>query len=190
MAIDNVYVFPSVQKNSVESRSFTEENVANLIYNFVCRDAMGTSGSPSGKRYGFVITDTGADANNDPIPYEPSNDSIFEFNILGYYFKVTGDFTVGFSEDIWASIKIKTVSEQNLTPYNELYVNTSTQENPFYYGVVFSDQEHIPVAETGETVYSLKILSKDGDDWIIPNDSKIRFNPSTVGLDVIDGGEW
>lgn len=170
-------IFPSVQLNDVKTRSFTEENVANLIYNFI-----------DSSKNGFVITDT--DENAIPaVYYSSSND--FEFNIKGYYIKLSGDITSDFSSSsgIYASIKIVAPSG---TDYNEL--------DSTYGSVVFSgDLKGVNLTDTDATdaangVYCLQILKKitvsGTDKWVVPEKSKIRFKPSNVGLETVDGGTW
>lgn len=169
-------IFPSVQLNDVKTRSFTEENVANLIYNFI-----------DNSKNGFVITDTNENA-NPAVYYDGDND--FEFNIRGYYIKLSGDLTNGFSGNaIYASIQIVT---PNGTSYSEL--------DSTYGSIVFSgnlkgvDLTDTDVTDVENGIYCLQILKKitvsGTNKWVVPEESKIRFKPSNVGLEIVDGGTW
>lgn len=165
IATDYIEVFPSVQRESVSSRSFTEKNVADLIYNFIDHN-----------KNGFVITNEYVD--NDP----------FEFNIKGYYFKVAkGNYiTVPLNSEtnIWAEI---TIAESTLNSgYFELQ-GTDSGSPSSYTGVNF-----LSTPTGNENTYAILILSRasTSDSWSIPEDSKIRFKPSNVGLETVDGGTW
>ena len=158
-------VFPSTKRNSQRSaRLLTEANLISIINQIVDKDA-------------FVITQE----------YTGSGTDSFEFNIHGYYFKVTPQnaiATLG-TNNVWAKITLSVTTPP--TPQGDTFVELDGQDDGTYYeGVVFSDSE--PVLSTNE--YSLQLLTKVNNSWTIPDSSKVRFaHPQNILGDlIVDGG--
>ena len=175
IASNDIKMFPSSNRNpenDATSRLTTEYNLVNIVNRLITDNIDGT------KPAGFVITET-ADSN-----------SPFEFSIHGYYFYIPqlSSLTDSFTSEtnIWGSIKMSSdTSNAGLFEYitkfdpNEAsgaYTLDGTNRvseldgtNEFL-GVKFTDDK-----QTDPGVYSVHLLTKSGNNWVIPEDSKIRF---------------
>lgn len=115
----------------------------------------------------------------------------FEFNVFGYYFKVrrasdiTDSSTFSSSNEIYAVIQISSVSGASLT-FEELNgvdvasnpsdpVNTSV-----YMGVSFVDD--VTGVDSDPSKHYLLILQKSSGNWIIPEESKVKFTHINGGI--------
>lgn len=165
----DINVFPSTRRTypqEFSARLMTEAAIAQIINKLIEVD-------------GFVISET--------VPLT-AND-IFEFNIYGYYFQVKNIQSVieslTGSTSLYATIRINHTNDA----FYELYVPTETGDNPTFQGIKFTDGNDNPPTDTSTDIYkTLLLLQKSGDTWIIPNESKIKFRISAVGLTEIDGG--
>lgn len=117
-----------------------------------------------------------------------SASDVFKFNIHGYYFELSAGAltsvlqTVSASQSLYAHIELTSSSG-----YVELYGQDSAGS---YSGLVLNNAEAYTPVVTGNTVYTLKILSKDARSVIsVPKTSLIRFEQDRVDIDEIDGGE-
>lgn len=162
---DKIFVFPSTRRSKEQqtSRLFTEATIVSFINKLIDKD-------------GFVIPQ---DASN---PTAVNVNVPFEFNIHGYYFKVSkaSDITGALStaSSIYANIEI----DDTITNYEEL---SGQDNNSNYEGVEFSAND-----PTLGATYYLEILKKDGSDWLVPTESLVKFNKqSTSHNTLIDCGE-
>ena len=158
-----IEVFPSTRRDSQHrsARLLTEANLISIINQIVKVDS-------------FVITSA----------YSGNNDA-FEFNIHGYYFKVTPQSALASlgTDNVWAKIVLATTT----TPGGDTFVELDGQDDGTYYeGIVFTNNE--PTLSSNE--YKLHLLTKENNVWTIPDDSKIMFrNPQGIFGDfVVDGG--
>lgn len=173
----NIKVFPAARRtngNDPFSRLMSESTITSIINRLIDSE-------------GFVITHS--DANGGAI-----TGGLFEFNIFGYYIRVEdiSDVLSAFSSstDIYASIALDTVTVDGVS-----YVQISGMDDTTYSGVVFSDT--VPEQTGTNIIHYLKILTKVGSKWVVPNSaddasvgsSYIKFGKDTLGLYDIDGGE-
>lgn len=176
---DNIQVFPSTRRSSyqVSARLMSESSFTNIVNRLIDTD-------------GFVITpDTDVATSQESHSTATAYD-VFEFNVHGYYFKISdirevfNSFTSAIS--IYAKIVLDTPSFDSI--YYELQgqdTNDGTTENPnyHYYGVEFTSS--LP---SGSNTYYLKLFERAGTSsaWTVPSDSRIKFR---YGLQSVDGGE-
>ena len=167
----NIKVFPSAKRGAnatyAEARLSTEASLINIINQLVDVDS-------------FVITDT----------YE-GNKSL-EFNIHGYYFKILSPQLnliplVPDAQDIFASITLIPVG--GLMELNG--VDDDDSQNSLYRGLGIGasaqDAQQIPPVDIYQ-IFTMHLLTKSGNNWIIPEESKLKFNKS-LGTIIVDGGE-
>ena len=170
---DNIAVFPTSHRGAKQrsARLISESNLIGLANRLLDKDS-------------FVISDS-------IVPSEP-----FEFNIHGYYFKITsGDAMTNLASsiggnNIWATIELETTTTATLDTFVELKGSDEEVSGGYEYGgVVFSDAN--PVLPKDTTKFSLKILTKSGSTYVVPSDSKIKYEASKVFGDIttIDGGD-
>ena len=96
----------------------------------------------------------------------------FEFNIQGYYFKVDSYTSIVSLGSGWTEV----YGSVNLTESDFPEINSDNNSNK-YTGVNFTNTQ--PVGKY------LKLLEKVNGTWVIPEESKIKFN---VAINSIDGG--
>lgn len=166
---ENVNVFPSTRRTYSQSafstRLMTESAIARLINKLIDYE-------------GFVISDT-------------INNTLFEVNIYGYYFQIVNLSTFissNFSSDsaIYASIII---DPSGLPSYQELYVPAENSSVTTFQGLIFTNDGNPSVTlPTNGFLKTLKIAIKENSTWIIPDESRMKFNLRSVGLIEIDGG--
>lgn len=162
IASSQITVFPTTRRPDYRNnRLFSEANSVNLVNQLL-------------DVHKFVISDS----------YNSSSENPFEFNIQGYYFRVDtcahlASIVSGLSSpnEVWATITLVTSGD-----YTEL---SGQDDGGEYQGVVFSNADS---SVTG--TYSLKILEKVGDNYVIPADSKAKFYFSSMrgALTKVDGG--
>ena len=173
---DNIVVFPTSHRGAKQrsARLISESNLIGLANRLLDKDS-------------FVISDS-------IVSSEP-----FEFNIHGYYFKITSGTamtnlasSIG-GNDIWATIELETTTTATLDTFVELKGSDEEVSGGYEYGgVVFSDENLVlPTDTTNTTKFSLKILTKSGSTYVVPSDSKIKYKASKVFGDIttIDGGD-
>lgn len=170
LATENVVVFPSTKRanNQVSARLLTEQAIVGIVNKLIESD-------------GFVIT-----------PDEKVFDShYFEFNIHGYYFKVSAVKLItdlfnldGNVLNIYGNIIIEKSGN-----YDELFGQDDDNQ---YKGIQFTST---PLEDTSKEIYSLLLFTRDNadGDWYVPTSSRIRYtfnsiNISTANAD-LDGGE-
>lgn len=160
---NNITVFPSTKRGDVQrsARLLSEQSLVSIINQIVDVDA-------------FVIT-------------REYSGSDFQFNIHGYYFKVS-DFNavvsaLGNPDNVWASISLVSTSTSS-DNFVEIDGQDEGQGDAMEYtGVQFSASQ-----PTGATYY-LHLLSKSNNVYAIPSRSQIRFDPKMVFGDItVDGG--
>lgn len=169
----NINGFPLVkrQNTQISSTLITESSIANLINKLIDTD-------------GYVISTS-------------LESLIFEFNLWGYYFKITStsnqhaidmiinDATFDTATEIYAKIQI--VYPQNDKDF--YYELSGIDEDSKYKGVNFiPDSNSRPETETANSItyhnkYLLILKRNDtSSDWYIPEESKLKIN-------LVDGGE-
>jgi len=169
---NDIEIFPSVKRNIVKSRLFTEESVANLIYNFINKN-------------GFVIE------------YKHDNNyDYIRFNIGGYYFKVDHVQTnilngIGDSiTEIYAGIEIEQASggNNNYLEVDGVDSNPDDLDNSTYNGLIIGYSE----GDMSNATYWIKLFERASasSSWAIPESSWERFDTKSVGLNEVDGGTW
>lgn len=168
IASNNVNVFPSTRRTYTQefsARLMTESAISRIVNNLVEVD-------------GFVIS------NNAPV----TADDVFEFNIYGYYFQVKDILSVieqlSGATKLYATIRINHTNDA----FYELYVANETGDSPTFNGITFTNDGSTPTDTTTDIYKTLLLLEKQGDTWTIPEQSKIKFNRSAIGLTEIDGG--
>lgn len=167
---DKINVFPSTRRTysqtAFSTRLMTESAIARLINKLIDYD-------------GFVISE------------EINDNTIFELNIYGYYFQITNfvaflNSTFSSASDIYASIIIDPSGSPS---YQELYVPAENASATTFQGLIFSSDGNPSVTlPTNGFLKTLKIAVKENSNWIIPDESRAKFNLRSVGLLEIDGG--
>lgn len=157
---NNIKVFPAVRRTSSYDpfSRLMSESTITSIINRLI------------DKTGFVISDS------------VSLDAEFEFSINGYYIKVLnlGDVVSAVPQDatdIYASISLDETSANSMV-FTQL---VGIDVDGVYNGVDFSTSEP-------NSTFSLKILTKENDNWVIPEASKIKFTKDTLEFYDIDGG--
>lgn len=144
-------------------RVLLESNLINFIKGYTDRE-------------GFVISTS----------YSPS--SVFEFILHGYYCKLLPQDTSPFTDSqVYACIIVEKSGTSSLVGQDQIdggkYV---------YKGVQFvSDLDDVEgYNSASQDLYSLLILQKEGDSYIVPADSFIKFDNRSVNIStaVINGG--
>lgn len=153
-----VEVFPSTRRSAQyasSARLLSEKSFARLVNQIVDRDA-------------FIIS------------YN-SDENTIEFNIHGYYFRVT-DFSSAI-QSISAGSKVYACIEINNTS-SELY---GQDDGTLYKGVYFTST--VPTeATSGNTLYYLALGTVSSTGFSVYVDSYIAFNMGKVDLKTIDCG--
>lgn len=150
IASSKVFVFPNSERGTSkpDARIFYEKNTTNLINQLLGKDS-------------FVITPE-FDENNP-----------FRFNIKGYYFEISTGQTIitsatGSGSNIYATIKIK--------DNNNLPELIGTDDGEIYTGLEIVRSENLPTDSSNDYTFAyLKLLKKDGSNWVIPDESRIQF---------------
>lgn len=165
----SISVFPCAnrgQEYDLYSRLTSEYNLTNIINQLVDAD-------------GFVIS------------YDSSGNTL-SFNIHGYFFNVTDvnsiingltteDTTV---EDIYGVITVRTT----VSNWTELgNVGIELDENSLFTGINFVASEPTDVSVN---TYYLRLLTKNGETWEVPQESKVKFRTGGNSHSlIIDDGE-
>lgn len=115
------------------------------------------------------------------------NAAKFEFNIHGYYFKISTNLT---------SLPAFSGATDGTNIYGVIYLTKNVDfpeiagqdSSGVYAGLRLTTDD--PSAISGEVfdVYYLKLLTKSGSNWIIPPESNGRFSDTALGITIIDGG--
>lgn len=180
-----IQVFPSTRRTAtqISARMFSEKPIVDITNKLIDTE-------------GFVIT-------NNNVQGYVSLDSRFEFDLYGYYFNInqvslivnavlseTPDAT-----KIYAKITLDNVPGNNANlsagiEYQELHGQDTnpgiTNDDSVYTGVEFVTE--IPSAYPINEKYLL-LLKLNNGLWLIPDESKYKFNQQSVKLDfVVDGG--
>lgn len=161
----SITVFPTTkrQKGNRSSKLLTESNLVGLINNILDVNS-------------FVITNTSGPLNN--------TDSI-EFNILGYYFRISSISEIMRAMNITNMSNIDSIYANiyfmRSGDFKELYgTDSPDSENTdeyFYDGVLFTEN----INDSNASGF-LKILEKSasGEAWQIPDNSKIKFMQRSI----------
>lgn len=111
-----------------------------------------------------------------------------EFNIMGYYFKVDADAVTTLtsttfpSGPIYGTIKLNDISVGGYT-FREL--QNTTSGTTLDVGTEFQGITFGTTASSTSGEYSLKLLEKVNSVWMIPQDSKIKFNTNSTSKSVV-----
>ena len=169
---DNVQVFPSTRRSNyqVSARLMSESSFANIVNRLIDTE-------------GFVITsdeDVAASQASSPTT------TVFEFNIHGYYFKIS-DVPELFNEfssatSVYAAITLDVPS------VDSIYYELQGQDNVVGNVSLYSGVQFYSSAVTGTNIYCLKLFERQATSsaWLVPQDSRIKFR---LGVQGIDGGE-
>ena len=158
-------VYPSIKRDSANSgntyrasRVSTEQNLCRFTGQFLDNDY-------------FVISK------------EVNLDGIFEFNIKGYYFRVTtsGLLTAAGEEPTAVSVDLADIE------------SAAADAPVFQYGELQGDDTdgYTGLVVHGDNSGTYQLLVKDGNTWKIPDSAKQVFNWERVDLNItaIDCGE-
>ncbi len=152
----SVDVFPISRARSTNptARLISEEHLLNLVRSICDTDS-------------FVVTKD----------FIESND--LEFMIHGYYFKILGNSIPldQFSSEIWATIYLDT-SDNN---YVTLFGSDSDEADPAartFNGLNLTSE--IPTSNDGRTSHTLLLLKKDANNWIVPDESRLKFDAESI----------
>lgn len=166
----NITVFPSTRRAGSKplARLMSEQALVSLVNKLIDLE-------------GFVISD-----------FETiTDDSPFEFNLYGYYFRIVNPVTsLGLgttytSGSVYAHIELITSTASDTLEYEELF---GQDDNGQYTGLVIDNSLNYS-PQHGGIVKTLKLAQlTDSNSWIVPPDSKIRFSKESLDLSVIDGG--
>lgn len=167
---DNITVFPATRRSGSKplARLMSEQALVGIVNKLIDLE-------------GFVISD-----------YEEIVESnSLEFNIYGYYFRITnpvtslGIGTTFTSGGIYAHIELITSTASDNLQYEELF---GQDDDSKYTGLVIDSSLNY-TAQHGGIVKTLKIAELSPNNvWVIPESSKIRFSKDSLDLSVIDGG--
>lgn len=123
---------------------------------------------------------------------EEINNTLFELNLYGYYFQITNMLsfisnTSNFSGNtVYASVIINSIGTPS---YQELYVPSETSSVTTFQGLTFTEDGNVTLPDSNNYFSkTLLIARKENGNWIIPPESRIKFNFASVGLLEIDGG--
>ena len=160
LSSDKIKVFPSARRNESTdtfSRLMSESTIVSIVNRLI-------------ETEGFVITNA------------YTNNGQLEFNIHGYYFNITDSTEIiaaysGVTNVVlYASIIISSFAP--LT-FKEL---KNCDNGGLYEGLVVGDSTTIPTPVGNEEVFTLAILEKVNGNWIIPEESKIKFTHINGGI--------
>lgn len=185
---ENISVFPSVRRvfTRPTSRMMSEQNLVGLVNKLI--DAEGFV-IPTYKSTNGVYD---RDANGNKILIETiSGDYPLEFNIYGYYFKIKDPYTelqlASRNGNVYASIEIVEFTGDDEVIYEELF-GQDELESDEYTGLIITDNLASITPTHGGYMRTLKIATFKDGQWIVPEESRIKFNQSSLTIDVIDGG--
>lgn len=168
LSSQSVQVFPTTRRTykqpDFSTRLMTESSIARIVNKLIDFE-------------GFVISDT-------------ITNTLFELNLWGYYFKLRNLLTllnnianVEIGNDIYAIIFI---DNSTVPGFSELVISEEASQ---FKGIIFSNSsDYIPDGYSSYEKHFLAIARKTSSGWIIPPESKIKFNFQSVGLLEIDGG--
>lgn len=179
IASEQITVFPTTRRDDHKSnRLFSEASAVNLVNQLLDIKQ-------------FVISDE----------FNGSSSESFEFNIQGYYFRIDTCAhlqaivtSLGSPNEVWANITLTSGQEQDNNgsgdsgnPIEDFRELDGQDDSGEYQGVVFSNLDE---SGTGSNKYSLKILAKENNAYVIPETSKVKFSMSRLFGDLkeIDGG--
>lgn len=153
-----ITVFPATKRDAsyhITSRALSESNLTSIVNRFIDKD-------------GFVIS---------------YKDNAIEFNIHGYYIKITDIGSVASSlggNEIWASISVSGGDDGFVTIDGQDAIPSQGSVSQ-YSGV------DITTASKGTGYYNLRLLKKVGSAWEVPAESEVAFTGRK--LENIDGGD-
>jgi len=161
---DNIYVYPTARRGAYypESRLLLESGLVGLVNKLIDRE-------------GFVISDQSLNP--------------FEFNIFGYYFKISN---LSYVTSLFDSVSDGDVIYGKITLDDMLWgtVELSGQDDSGkYQGIEFIKVASGGTAPTSdETHKCLALIQYDSANtqWVVVPSSKIKFDGSIAGT--IDGG--
>ena len=178
LSSDKITVYPSARRADTRSdaRSLREKNYVNIINKLIDSD-------------GFIISQF------DPSDNKNTGKAI-EFNIFGYYFKISGgaDTILYEQPDNWkylyAKIELDTLLERQENLYDGGYTELKGYDNQLdgmYTGLtfVYSDSD----LSSNDNIKYLKVFEKNGDSFKFSSNSYIKFSSFSVENRDVDGGE-
>ena len=171
---ENIKMYPTshrdVNKDKFANLS-TEFNISNLINRLVDKDS-------------FVVK-------------WANSDNIITFNIHGYWFevKLNSELLSNASNvsNLYAAIQIKTIESgysDGLPVLSNIKENSITalddNDNDEFQGIIFANDENYLGVNIN---YSLHLLTKINDVWVVPENSKVKFttNETTKSITIDDG---
>lgn len=167
LASDNIAVYPAARRGELnpQSRLITESALVNLINKLI-------------DKQGFVITRV----------EDYRSDSVFEFNIFGYYFKVlhASDITSLFPNPTAHTIiygKIQLIGIEN-NPMTNVIELEGQDEGGYYTGIEFTTTE----PTESDSVKYLPLLAYENNAWEIITSSLVKFTSESNSFLNIDGG--
>lgn len=167
IASSYVTVFPSAKRSLTQpqSRLVSEASLVSIVNKLVNSE-------------GFIVSSESAITDANPL----------EFNIFGYYFKITSPYTaLGLASltttDVYAHIEIVTTGTGE-NAYAELYGQDSSD---MYTGLVIDQSSSYTPQQSG-VVKSLKIAEYSSNAWQVPASSRLKFTNASIDITEIDGG--
>lgn len=173
IASNLIEVFPSTKRTAEyqkSARQLSEKNLVSIINKLIDTDA-------------FVITSAGTIANT----------SIgIEFNMHGYYFKVSSIQSIIDATSNPDSIYANIIIESDDDGYTELSGQDTVATPSMYNGISFTANSAADTAlKATQQRFSLLLLRKNGSNWEIPVESTVKFLGSRIfgAIAKVDGGE-
>ena len=166
----NIEIFPSTRRADYQlsARLMSEARIAGIINQLVDKD-------------GFVITSEDLYSIASP----------FEFNIKGYYFKVT-DLPALFqnfsdSTSIYAQIRLQSnEGYMEIVGQDDAHLSVPDGTDGYYYGVNFLSLQ--PATEANSYFLKLFERASTSDSWSIVPSSWDKFNSTSLDF-IVDGGK-
>ena len=115
--------------------------------------------------------------------------NVLEFSIHGYYFKVSSvsTLTTNFASDshIYATIRLRELAQQNYHLLSLVPVEDGTSTNLDVQGTGFVGVGFGTTDEgDGTNTFSLEILRKVNNTWVVPDTSLLKFDAEDIMIDV------
>lgn len=173
IASNLIEVFPSTKRTAEyqkSARQLSEKNLVSIINKLIDTDA-------------FVITSPGTVTNLTMG---------IEFNMHGYYFKVSNIQAVIESTNNPNSIYANIIIESDEDGYTELSGQDTGGTSSIYNGISFTaDLPDNTALKATQQRFSLLLLKKEGSNWEIPIESTVKFLGSRIfgAVTKVDGGE-
>lgn len=166
----NIEVFPSTRRADYQlsARLMSEARIAGIINQLVDKE-------------GFVITSEDNYSTSSP----------FEFNIKGYYFKITDlpSLFLSFADStsIYAQIRLQSnEGYMEIVGQDDAHLAVPDGTDGYYYGVNFLSLQ--PAEEVNSYFLKLFERSSVSDSWAIVPNSWDKFDSTSLDF-IVDGGK-